>query len=103
MVLAITKIIKELKSKGFTHVDWNVDTLDSYAKNDQTKIIKNALFSIKTNESNNRYYQTILIHDDVKKSACIQALPALIEKLKNKGYTFKTLNNTAHIIQHVKE
>ena len=95
-------IIQELNSKGFTHVDWNVDTLDSYVKNEPHKVMNNALTSIKKNENNKHYYQTVLMHDDVKKTATIEALPSLIEKIIDKGYIFKTLNENSNIIQHVK-
>lgn len=98
----IKSIIKELENKGYTHADWNVDTLDSYVKNDPSKVINNALTSLKRNENNNHYYQTILMHDDVHKMATIDALPSLIEKLIAKGYKFEPLKENSHIIKHVK-
>ena len=98
----IKSIIKELNELGFIHADWNVDTLDSYVKNDQTKIINNALTALKRNENNNHYYQTILMHDDINKSASINALPTLIEKLISKGYHFETLTENSKIIKHIK-
>jgi len=98
----IKDIIKELNSKGFTHADWNVDTLDSYIKNEPYKITSNAMTAIKKNENNNHYSQTILIHDDLHKPSTISALPNLIEKIISKGYTFKILNESSNIIQHTK-
>ena len=98
----IKEIINELKVKGFTHADWNVDTLDSYVKNESYKIITNAMTAIKKNENNNHYAQTILIHDDIYKPSSLQALPSLIEKVIAKGYIFKTLDEHSHIIQHTK-
>lgn len=97
----IKSIIKELEEKGFTHADWNADTLDSYTK-ETNKIVNNVLSSIKRNENNNHYYQTILMHDDSKKNASIKALPSLIEKVISLGYHFETLSNNSHIIKHVK-
>lgn len=98
----IKSIIAELEQDGFTHADWNVDTLDSYAKNETNKIISNAMTSLKRNENNNHYYQTILMHDDINKPASIKALPTLIEKFIANGYNFKVLNENSHIIKHVK-
>jgi len=72
----IKSIIKELEEKGYTHADWNVDTLDSYVKNDSSKIISNAITSLKRNENNNHYYQTILMHDNINKSTTLNALPS---------------------------
>jgi hypothetical protein len=40
--------------------------------------------------------------DDINKSGTLDALPAIIEKLAYKGYSFKTLNKDSHIIKHVK-
>jgi len=97
----IKEIIKELEEKGFTHADWNVDTLDSYTK-ETNKILNNALTSIKMNENNKYYYQTILIHDDQNKPASLSALPSLIEKVISKGYHFETLSNNSHIVKHTK-
>ena len=99
----IKSIISELDAKGFTHADWNVDTLDSYVKSDSSKVISNALTSLKLNEANNHYYQTILLHDDIKKPATIKALPTLIEKLIAKDYHFEPLECDSHIIRHVKK
>lgn len=98
----IKSIIKELNDQGFQHADWNVDTLDSYEKNDQNKIIANTLNAIKKNENNNHYYQTILLHDDINKPASLKALPNLIEKLIHQGYTFKPLTQNSKIIKHIK-
>lgn len=98
----IKEIIKGLEKKGYVHADWNVDTLDSYVKNDVSKIISNSLSSISKNENNNHYYQTILMHDDINKSGTLKALPTLIEKLISNGYTFKPLTKDSHIIKHVK-
>ena len=93
-------LIKELEQKGFTYADWNVDTLDSYCKNDPSKISQNALKAVNKNEKNNHYYQTILLHDDINKPATIQALPTLIEKLIAKGYNFEPLTKNSTIIKH---
>ena len=98
----IKSIINDLNNKGYIHADWNVDTLDSYVKDDKNKIVNNAITALKRNENNNHYYQTILMHDDIKKSITIDALPILIEKLIYYGYHFQALTQDSHIIKHVK-
>lgn len=97
----IKSVIKELDEQGFTHADWNVDTLDSYTK-ETNKVINNALVSLQRNENNKHFHQTILMHDDSKKPSSVKALPSLIEKVISKGYHFETLSNNSHIIKHVK-
>ena len=98
----IKSIIKELEKEGFIHADWNIDTLDSYTKNDPNKIINNAITSLKRNENNNHYYQTVLMHDDIYKPATIKALPSLIEKITAYGYHFEILESDSHITKHLK-
>lgn len=98
----IKSIINDLNQKGYVHADWNVDTLDSYVKNDSEKIVNNAITSLKRNENNHHYYQTILMHDDINKSTSLQALPTLIEKFISYGYHFETLTRDSHIIKHAK-
>lgn len=96
----IKSVIKDLEEKGYVHADWNVDTLDSYVRSEPDKVMKNALTSLKRNENNNHFYQTILMHDDINKQASIQALPQLIEKLISYNYHFETLTKNSHIIKH---
>lgn len=98
----IKSIISELNEKGFIHADWNVDTLDSYCKNDPNKVISNAMTALKKNENNNHYYQTVLMHDDIYKPATIKALPSLIEKIIARGYHFEPLTAKSYITKHVK-
>ncbi len=98
----IKSIIQELNEKGFVHADWNVDTLDSYVKNEPSKVLSNAITSLKRNENNKHYYQTVLMHDDIHKPATTAALPSLIEKLLSYNYHFEPLTSSSHIIKHVK-
>ena len=42
------------------------------------------------------------MHDDIKKSATIEALPTIIEKLIYYGYKFDTLTTNKKLIKHVK-
>ena len=84
-----------MKTAGVLH-------LDSYIKNDTQKLISTALTSVKKNENNYHYYQTILMHDDKNKPISIQSLPKLIEKMISQGYHFEKLTSSSHIIKHVK-
>ena len=102
MIEGQTENLEGLEEKGFIHADWNVDTLDSYAKNEPNKVINNAMISLKRNENNNHFYQTILMHDDIKKTATLEALPSLIEKMISKGYHFEVLTPNSHITKHIK-
>lgn len=99
----IQSIISTLNKQGYKHVDWNVDTYDSHYNNDSQAIIRNTINGIKTNEANNMYIQTILMHDTKKKEGTIEALPKIIEYCLSKGYQFKIMNENSTLIQHVKK
>ena len=98
----IKSIIKELEALNFYHVDWNVDSYDSHYNKDTSAIINNTINTIKFNESNGVYSQTILFHDSSKKLATIHALPSIIEYLLSGGYTFKNISVNTDLPQHVK-
>ena len=42
------------------------------------------------------------MHDDVNKTATINALPSLIEKLISQGYHFEALKEDSYLIKHIK-
>ena len=99
----IQSIITTLENKDYYHVDWNVDSFDSHYNTDTQAIIEATLNEIKKNESNNIYSQTILLHDNSKKTATIKALPNIIENCLSNGYQFKTLTTDSKLIQHIKK
>ena len=99
----IESIITTLGTKGYIHVDWNVDSYDSHYNTDSNAIIKSTINCIKINEANNMYIQTILMHDTKKKEGTIEALPSIIEYCLSKGYQFRIMNENSKLIQHVKK
>lgn len=99
----IKDIILSLEKKGYKHVDWNVDSLDSKYNKDSKEIINSTIKDIKKNEKKNTYNQIILFHDNQKKVGTIDALPSIIEYCLSNGYIFKLLSNHSLLIQHVKK
>lgn len=81
------RAIEYVNSMGLNYVDWNVDSGDGKGV-EKEKIIENVL---KGSENLNDI--CVLLHDDIVNDSTVEALPELIEKLEEKGYRFKNINN----------
>ena len=80
--------VKEtLKEQGYTYFDWNIDSGDTHKGTSKDYVINQVKKGIM---SNGKYKDNvcILFHDIKKVTA--DALPEVIEILKDAGYTFKT-------------
>ena len=80
-----------LAEKGYTFYDWDVSTGDSdtgKAGKDKESLANNVL-----NNTRNRRKLVILMHDLANKSATADALPLIIEGLKEQGYIFDTVDH----------
>jgi peptidoglycan/xylan/chitin deacetylase (PgdA/CDA1 family) len=82
----INNIIKGL---GYKTALWSIDTLDWQNRN-KDKIISNVMSRLKDDD-------IILLHMNEDKTATLEAVPELIEKLKKKGYGFSTLDEMLEI------
>ncbi|MFY0543548.1 exo-beta-N-acetylmuramidase NamZ domain-containing protein [Brevibacillus sp. H7] len=81
------KIKAEVKRRGYTFIDWNVDNGD--AKSNQYTASA-AIDNVKR-QANDQRELVILMHDSATKLATAKALPAIIEYLKAEGYRFDVL------------
>ena len=80
--------------KGYEYYDWNVGSGDADGNNVPfQKIIKNA-----TNSNANQIM--ILFHDTDAKNTTIEALPAIIEYYRVRGYQFKAINENSYVSHH---
>lgn len=82
-------IIKKLDEKGIKYFNWNVDSGDGITDHKSTSVIYNNI----VNESKNKNNIIVLMHDSLGKKSTVEALPNIINYLKNKGYKFDTLKN----------
>ena len=88
-------IAKELQSKGYVYFDWNVDSTDaSVAKQSKQKIVSSVL-----NGSQSKNTANILMHDSGPKTTTADALPEIIQGLKNQGFTFEILTTNSYAPQ----
>ena len=66
-------------------MDFNVDSKDEN-NTDKNQIVKNVLDRVKGLDD-----ICILLHDGKNNEATVEALPEIIEKLREKGYRFKKI------------
>lgn len=85
--------IEAMRGKGFTGFDWHVSGEDSYGNPTVWSIQKNIFENIDCYES-----PIILLHDINTGDATVDALPGILEQIKNKGYSFGTLNGAKEYI-----
>ena len=87
---------QEILKRGYQYFDWNVlagDSEPSMFVNGSTpkdRIVKNVLGEAKAFAKTNSPIN-VLMHDNPGKDTTVEALPEIIEGLKDMGYTFKTL------------
>lgn len=88
---------RKIVEKGYQFFDWNVlagDSEPSQFVNGSTpkdKIVSNVLTEAKTFAATNSPI-CVLMHDNPGKDTTVEALPEIIQGLKDLGYTFATLN-----------
>lgn len=78
------RVVKKLRSLGYTTIQWSIDSLD-WMRPGVSKIISNATTKTKPGD-------IILLHASDTASQTPKALPAIIHKLRAKGYEFVTVS-----------
>lgn len=82
------ELITEMERRGFTYYDWNVDSKDSVGNPNEYKITQNVVRDL--NKYNN---PIILLHDASVNKYTVKTLPSIIERIKEKGFDFDTLDH----------
>lgn len=92
------KIIREMKEEGYVFFDWNVDSTDAstYRQN------KNTIVQTVLRDSSYVKKAVILMHDLDPKTTTVQALPEIIEGLKEQGFIFDALKKDSYAPQFSK-
>ncbi|GCD11015.1 polysaccharide deacetylase family protein [Clostridium tagluense] len=91
----MTGVIKKMTIEGYKYFDWNVDSTDASAyRQDKNKIVHAVL-----TESSQTKHAIILMHDLAPKTTTVQALPEIIEGLKNQGFIFDILSKDTYAPQ----
>ena len=81
------EIISEMLRRGFIPCDWNVSSGDASSVLLSSATITNNVLTgtLKTNRA------VVLMHDSYSHTSTVQSLPAIIENLKESGYSFDKL------------
>ncbi|OON91626.1 MAG: hypothetical protein ATN32_10300 [Candidatus Epulonipiscium fishelsonii] len=83
----MSKIIPAVTEAGYVYFDWNVDSSDASKGVQDTQVIINSVLGQCQYEKS----PVILMHDSPAKTTTVEALPAIVEGLKQQGFVFKNL------------
>lgn len=92
----MTRLTKQVSSKGYVYVDWNVDSGDASG----ACVAKNKLVRNIQTYSKNKGNICVLMHDTSAKTTTPQALPEIICYLRGKGYRFEALTTSSPVFHH---
>ncbi len=92
----MTRLSKVLPEMGYAYFDWNVSSGDAEGGyQSASKIASNVL-----NRSKGMDKICVLMHDGYGKKTTAQALPAIIEGLQKRGYSFEVLTTDVTGFKH---
>ncbi len=80
-------IIDEMKRRGYTYFDWNVDSCDSESNATEKSIYENAVTGITSHNKS-----IVLMHNSGAKTATLNQVGAIIKAAKKAGYHFDVLD-----------
>jgi len=92
-IYAFTKYLTE---HGYTYYDWNSSSRDAAS----VMPTKEAIIETVLSEVDGKDNVVVLMHDSARKESTVEALPELIVKLKEMGYTIKGLDENSKPVQH---
>lgn len=89
------QIIQRVTEEGYHYFDWNVDSADASATcQDKDIIVKSVLEGAKDKKSS-----IILLHDAGMKTTTVEALPEIVEGLRNQGYVFDKISEETYPVR----
>jgi peptidoglycan/xylan/chitin deacetylase (PgdA/CDA1 family) len=81
-------LLDEMKRRGFSCYDWNVDSNDSVGRPTAYSIRHNVEKDLGAHD-----FPIVLMHDSGINKLTVQTLPRILQMIKDKGYEFDTLDN----------
>lgn len=85
------QILVEMDRRGFVAFDWNVDAQDANINRSKEQIQNSVLEEIECCRQRGSA-PVVLMHDIEIKKSTLEALPAIIHELKNRGYHFAAIS-----------
>lgn len=93
------KFIKYIRARGIQYYDWNVSSYDAVSN---SQSVNNIIKGIEKDVD--RFHTSIiLMHDSSTKKTTVEALPKVIERLKEKGVEILPIDENTIPVQHIKE
>lgn len=90
----MSKLDSMVHERGYEYFDWNCSSGDAASNSVPAQTIVD-------NSTNCNYDQIMLLfHDSSPKTSTVEALPAIIENYKNRGYVFKAISDDTPIFHH---
>ena len=87
-----------LEEHRYTHFDWDIDSGDAYSR--QKDKSAQALSQNVLTRTDSREHVIILMHDHRWRESTLEALPMLIDGLREQGYTFDVMRNHPDSFPH---
>ena len=84
------KIIQEMTRRGFRYYDWNLSAEDAAKQSPSASTIVEGI----TSYSAQKKHGVVLMHDSAHCKTTVEALPALIDTLREQGFDFAPLDRT---------
>ncbi len=81
------ELVKEMPAAGYVYYDWNVDSGDALSK----KLTADQITARVVEQSAKKSDAVILMHDAKPKEETVKALPEIISKLSEMGFSFEVL------------
>ncbi|WP_083273665.1 polysaccharide deacetylase family protein [Geosporobacter ferrireducens] len=92
----MAELITRLQEEGYQYFDWNVTSKDASAVTQEKEIIiRSVLEGVQGKKD-----AIILFHDNAPKTTTVEALPEIIDALKEKGYKFEVLSESSYYVHH---
>lgn len=91
----MTRLVKEVKDKGFHYFDWNVDCGDAGGARTSIDVYNNVMNNLSIKRSN-----VVLMHDFGNNNKTLNALESIIEDSKAKGYSFSKITYDTPMVVH---
>lgn len=92
------QIIPAVNEAGYVYFDWNVDSQDASKSKQDTSVIVDSVLS----GAQNKHEAIILMHDASAKTTTVEALPSIVEGLREQGFVFKSLSTSTEPVQFAK-
>ncbi|WP_053982410.1 polysaccharide deacetylase family protein [Niameybacter massiliensis] len=89
------KIIPAVTQAGYVYYDWNVDSQDAAKGLQDTQVIVNSVL----NQAKYNDNAVILMHDAAAKTTTVEALPQIVEGLKQQGFVFEALSTESEPVK----